>query len=114
MDNSNANQQTTLTTENILDFVYGLQRINDQVVLALTNQQLEAAENFITVGSKQFKIISTTTDISKAFLIQLDIAIHLNKMMTQNANRTMEILNQGQNELAELIKKNINALAETK
>ena len=50
--------------------------------------------------------------IQEAVSTQADIATNLGKMMVDNAKRTMDVLTQGQNELKELIEKNISKLVE--
>lgn len=110
MDQDYGAEQISAMTGNMVLFAYDLQKINDYIIQELTKQQLDAAEAFMTVGSKQFKIMIDTVNISKVFLTQLDIAAHLNRMMMENTHRTMSILTRGQQELTELIEKNFTNL----
>ena len=100
-------EQMTEMTKNVLDSMLKLQAINDRTVQSLAKQQLEVAENYMTNGVKQLKIMSEAKDAQSAMSSQAELASELGNMMMNQAKQAMEVMNQSRTELNSLIEGNM-------
>ena len=103
-------EQMAEMSRKMMESITTMQKINDRTVQDLAKQQLEAAEGFISTGSRQMRELSGIGSLQDAVSAQAEIASELGTMMVDNAKRTMEVLSRGQNDLKVLIEKNVGDL----
>ena len=89
-----------------------LQKINERTMKDLAKQQVNAAESFVSVSSRQIKGMGNLTSVQDVINAQMDTASELSKMMVENAKQTMDLLSRSQEELKVLIEQNLNDISE--
>ena len=89
-----------------------LQKINERTMKDLAKQQVNAAESFVSVSSRQIKGMGNLTSVQDVINAQMDTASELGKMMVENAKQTMDLLSRSQEELKVLIEQNLNDISE--
>lgn len=105
-------EQVADVTRKMVASVTGLQKVNERTMKDLAKQQVEAAEAFVTVGSKQLKGLSKMKSVQDVMDAQADVAAEVGKMMVSQAKQTMEVLARSQEELKALIEQDIEELVE--
>lgn len=110
MDKKMAEKMSDVTKK-MLNSLAGLQKINERTMNELAKQQVQAAESFVSVTTKQIKglgNLKTKQDMANA---QAEIITEVGKSMVDNAKQTMELLSRSQTELAELIERDLKDIA---
>ena len=105
-------EQVADVTRKMMNSVAGLQKVNERTMKDLAKQQINAAEAFVTVGSKQLKGMSKLKTVQDVMDAQADVAEEVGKMMVDQAKKTMDLLTRSQDELKSLIEQDINELME--
>lgn len=109
MDNK-ISEQISNATRKMVESMTTLQKINDRTMQDLAKQQMDAAEAFVDVGSKQLKGLGNVKTVQDAVTAQADITSEVGKMMIDRAKQTMEVLTRSQSELKTLMENNLNEL----
>ncbi|MBF0401087.1 MAG: phasin family protein [Magnetococcales bacterium] len=105
-------EQVAEATRKMVNSIAGLQKINERTMKDLAKQQVNAAESFVTVSSKQIKGLGNMKSVQDVVNAQADIMAEVGKMMVDNAKQTMELLTRSQDELKGLIEQDVNDLME--
>ncbi|MBF0584222.1 MAG: phasin family protein [Magnetococcales bacterium] len=105
-------EQVAEATRKMVNSIAGLQKINERTMKELAKQQVNAAESFVTVSSKQIKGLGNMKSVQDVVNAQADIMAEVGKMMVDNAKQTMELLTRSQDELKGLIEQDVNDLME--
>lgn len=110
MDKKMAEKMSDVTKK-MLSSMAGLQKLNERTMTELAKQQVKNAESFVAVTTKQIKELGnlkTKQDMANA---QADIIAEVGKSMVDNAKQTMELLSRSQDELKELIERDLKDIA---
>ncbi|WP_193771296.1 phasin family protein [Candidatus Magnetaquicoccus inordinatus] len=105
-------EQVAEVTRKMVNSIAGLQKINERTMKELAKQQVNAAEAFVTVSSKQIKSMGGMKSVQDVVNAQADIVSDVGKMMVENARQTMELLSRSQDELKGLIEQDLNDIVE--
>jgi phasin family protein len=105
-------EQVAEVTRKMVNSIAGLQKINERTMKELAKQQVNAAEAFVTVSSKQIKSLGGMKSVTDVVNAQADIVADVGKMMVENARQTMELLSRSQDELKGLIEQDLNDIVE--
>ena len=105
-------EQVADVTRKMVASVTSLQKVNERTMKELAKQQVEAAEAFVSVGSRQLKGMSKLKTVQDVMDAQADVATEVGKMMIEQAKQTMELLTRSQEELKTLIEKDVEDLME--
>lgn len=105
-------EQVADATRKMVSSISGLQKINERTMKELAKQQVNAAESFVSVSSKQIKGLGNMKSVQDVVNAQADIMADVGKMMVDNARQTMELLTRSQEELKELIEQDVSDLVE--
>ncbi|MEO5341678.1 MAG: phasin family protein [Magnetococcus sp. MYC-9] len=105
-------EQVADATRKMVNSIAGLQKINERTMKELAKQQVNAAESFVTVSSKQIKGLGNLKSVQDMANAQADLVAEVGKMMVDNARQTMELLSRSQEELKGLIDQDINEMVE--
>jgi len=111
MDKKIAEQVANMTRKMVTSAT-NLQKVNERTMKELAKQQMDAAEAFVNVGSKQLKDLSKFKTVQDVANAQANVATEVGKMMVDHAKQTMEVLTRSQEELKDLIEQDINELME--
>ncbi len=105
-------EQVADVTRKMVASVTSLQKVNERTMKELAKQQVEAAEAFVSVGSRQLKGMSKLKTVQDVMDAQADVATEVGKMMIEQAKQTMELLTRSQEELKTLIEKDVEDFME--
>lgn len=105
-------EQVADATRKMVSSISGLQKINERTMKELAKQQVNAAESFVSVSSKQIKGLGNLKSVQDVVNAQADIMADVGKMMVDNARQTMDLLTRSQEELKELIAQDMNDIVE--
>ncbi|MEO5334527.1 MAG: phasin family protein [Magnetococcus sp. YQC-5] len=101
-------EQVVELNRKMLNSIAGLQKINERTMKDLAEQQVNAAESFVSVSSKQINGMGNLTSVQDVVTAQSGIVTELGKMMVDNAKQTMDLLSRSQDELKGLIEQNLS------
>ncbi len=105
-------EQVADVTRKMVNSIAGLQKINERTMKDLAKQQVNAAESFVSVSSKQIKGLGNLKSVQDVVNAQADIVADVGKMMVENAKQTMDLLTRSQEELKGLIEQDLNDIVE--
>ena len=105
-------EQVADATRKMVSSIAGLQKINERTMKELAKQQVNAAESFVSVTSKQIKGLGNLKSVQDMTTAQADLVAEIGKMMVDNARETMDLLTRSQEELKTVIDQDISEMVE--
>ncbi|MBF0459873.1 MAG: phasin family protein [Magnetococcales bacterium] len=112
MNSEEITKKMTDTTRMMIDSIAELQKINDATVRALAKQQLDAIEEFNSVGSKRLEELTSAKTPKELLNTQTKMAAEMAKDLKSSTVRAIEVLTQGQKELKAFLEKNVKDFIE--
>lgn len=91
--------RVTYMTDRVIETVRELENINSKTVRDLTSQQLIFSERFIMESAQQLKEIVSSDCNNENELCQIKMAEDLGKMLVDDADKIMHILDRTQRDL---------------
>lgn len=105
-------EQVADVTRKMVASITSLQQVNEKTMKELAKQQMDAAEAFVDLGSRQLKGMGNVKTVQDVMTAQASTAEEVGKMMVGNAKRTMDLLTRSQEEIKQLIEKDLSAFVE--
>ncbi|MBF0455403.1 MAG: phasin family protein [Magnetococcales bacterium] len=109
MTNNFAEQFNGISNQ-ILSTVSNLQKINNDAVQSLVNQQLSGVEGLISNSSRQLQELAQIKNPTDAAAAQLKIVNEIGESIVAQAKENMAILDQSRTQLEALLKTETDAL----
>lgn len=106
----NVVEQVTDVTRKMVRSMAELQKINERTMRELAKQQLQAAESFVAVGSKQMKAMRDLKSGRDLLNAHGEVVAEVGKGMLEHAKVTMELLARSQEALKGLIYQELNTV----